>query len=65
MSDIADKPKHLEVVVDGNRVIVHSPVAIPCGGCKKMAFFFVNALGVTLCASCHHGVPALEEPLAK
>lgn len=65
MSDLDDKPKHLEIQHDGKRTLVHSPVAIPCGGCKKMAFFFVNALGVTLCASCHHGVPALEEPLAK
>lgn len=52
MSDLDDKPKHLEVVVDGRRVLVRTPVAIECGGCHKAAYFFVNAAGVTLCTDC-------------
>lgn len=52
MNDLTDKPKHLEVRVDGDRVLVHTPVPIECGGCKRVAFFFVNAGGATLCTEC-------------
>lgn len=58
MSDLNDKPKHLEVKVDGDRVLVHSPVPIECGRCRKVAYFFVNQGGITLCSTCHHERPA-------
>lgn len=54
MSDLKDKPKHLEVVVDGDRALVRSPHPIKCGGCNKLAYFFVNKDGVTLCTHCSH-----------
>lgn len=54
MSDLKDKPKHLEVVADDDRILVHSPAPLECGGCRKMAYFFVNQGGITLCTHCHH-----------
>lgn len=49
-----DLTKQLEITYDGDRLLVRSPQPIKCGGCNKLAYFFVNKDGVTLCTHCAH-----------